>query len=112
MASNNYNFIMTLVDKVGAPAKKIGGAFKESYENAKKLENSVKRLPVPISGLKRYIEGFDYQRSFAKTEEDVRRLNGKIAETQRELRRLENLPPRGFINRLREIPKALMGVSF
>jgi hypothetical protein len=111
MAGGNYNFIVQLTDRITAPAKKVQQAFQKSFSNAQRLNNAVNKLPLSIADLRGEMVALEHRKTFAKTEAEIKRVNKIIGKTQKELQRLENLPPKSFINRLNEIPKALMGIS-
>jgi hypothetical protein len=111
MASGTYSFILQLTDKITAPAKKVQAAFQKSYTEVQKLNGAARKLPMTIADFKGELSILNQKRPFAQTREELTRINKLSGVMTREMRKLENYPPKTFLNRLREIPKAIMGIS-
>jgi hypothetical protein len=111
MANNTVEFIYQLADRVSIPLQNVREAFRKAHEQAKKVDSGIKKIPISIIDLRSEMTILERKKTFATTENEIKRVNAVIQTTQKELQRLENLPPKSFISRLREVPKALMGIS-
>jgi len=116
--SNFVEYIISIKEKSDASIKKINASLVSANANAKKIQENFGKLPTAITGAVRTIDFLNTKltvlkekKAFATTYNEVRELNGEIKKTERELHKLENLPPKGFIARLKEIPKTFLGLS-
>lgn len=67
------------------------------------LQNNFNKSVKSIDELNAKLNKLNSQRTAATSVGDIRRLKTEINRTEREIRKLENLPPKGFRERLREI---------
>jgi len=110
MSNQQVTYTFKLIEKITAPMRAVTKTFNQLEATSEKARRSVRRLPLNIADLKGELAALDQKRAFAKTTTQVRQLNGLIRTTEKQLRKLENLPPKGFMSRMRELPK-MFGLS-
>jgi len=116
--SSFVEYIISIKEKTDASMKKINASLIACNTNAKKIHENLDKLPKSITGAVKSIDFLNTKlqvlkekKAFATTYTEVRTLNGEIRKTERELHKLDNLPPKGFIQRLKDIPKTFLGMS-
>lgn len=67
------------------------------------IRNNFDKTVNSIDSLQKKLRHLNAQRTTATSVNDIRRLRGEINKTERELRKLENLPPLSFRERLRKL---------
>jgi hypothetical protein len=111
MSKNVVSYIFKIKDHISGTLLKIDSSVSKYNANVIKAGAASRRLPLNIADLRGELAALEQKRSFAKTTTHVRHLNGVIKTTEKNLRKLENLPPKGFMGRMRELPKLLTGIS-
>jgi len=111
MAHQQLTYTISLIEKITSPIRKIQKSFQTLENHAKKARAATNRLPLSIADLRGELSALENKRSFSKTTTQVRHLNGVIQKTEKRLRKLENLPPKGFINRINQASTAIAGLS-
>lgn len=111
MSQNVVSYIFQLRDNISGALSRMDASVNRYGANAMKASAASRRLPLNIADLRGELAALDQKRAFAKTTTQVRHLNGVIKITERQLRKLENLPPKGFMSRMSELPKLITGLS-
>ncbi|MDY0102829.1 MAG: hypothetical protein RBS07_07795 [Lentimicrobium sp.] len=111
MGNRNVQIIFSFIDKISRPMREVVDKMGQAAEQARKMNAAVKPIKNSIDDLKSRLDRMTVARNGAFREDHIRKYNGMIRQTQRELQRLENLPPRGFMNRMRELPSMLSGMA-
>jgi hypothetical protein len=110
MSNQQVTYTFKLIEKITAPMRAVTKTFNQLEATSEKARRSMRRLPLNIADLRGELAALDQKRAFARTTTQVRQLNGLIRTTEKQLRKLENLPPKGFMSRMRELPK-MFGLS-
>lgn len=110
MSNQQVTYTFKLIEKITAPMRAVTKTFNQLEATSEKARRSVRRLPLNIADLRGELAALEHKKAFAKTTTQVRKLNGLIRTTEKQLHKLDNLPPKGFMSRMRELPK-LFGVS-
>jgi hypothetical protein len=111
MASNNIvEFVIKMRENAKAQSEKMGSAFRKANADAKQLASSSKFVTHNIADLRGEMAAMQHKRSFATTKVDIERCNTSISRMNKDLKRLETLPPNGFFSRLKRAGTALTGL--
>lgn len=118
--SKVYEYIVSIKDNASKAFEKINGSFSKTVamtgefqskglSSITSVNNRLSMLPGisstatrSISSLNEELQRAQRRRSVAIDTNEVRRANGDIRRIQSDIQRLENLPPRGFLNNLNE----------
>lgn len=111
MGTHKTEVIFNLIDRITQPMRDIVDKMGQAAEKARLMNSAVKPIKNSIEDLKQRMERLTTARDQAFREDHIRKFNGMIRQTQHELQRLENLPPKGFINRLRDLPSSMAGIA-
>lgn len=112
MANNIVEFIIRIKENARKQTELVSNAFQKANQNAKKLAETSQKLPMTIADYRGELSSLEHKKTFAKTEAEIRNINGIITKTTRNLQRLENLPPNGFFSRLKKASQAITGLNF
>jgi hypothetical protein len=74
-----------------------------------KIKADVDKLPASIDALREKSDKLIVMRNAATSSREIRRLNADIKKTEKELMRLKNLPPKSFIQRLKDLGGSTIG---
>ncbi|MRI64528.1 hypothetical protein EDM00_11105 [Ornithobacterium rhinotracheale] len=103
----SYSFSLFLKDFASSSIAKISsglGTLENKLRNSQsKLQNNFNKSVKSIDELNGKLNKLNAQRTAATSISDIRRLKTEINRTERQIRKLENLPPKGFTERLRSL---------
>lgn len=99
-ASGNLTKIVTGLNQLRNKVSQSNGDFQK---NTAKTAHSIDQLRVKLDVL-------NSKRTASKSIDDIRRLNTQIKQTEAQVRRLENLPPASFTQRLKDIGTQFKGM--
>lgn len=103
----SYSFSISVKDFATSSLMKVGAVLSVIENRANRtqtnLQNSFDRPVNSIDSLRWKLDLLNQQRTASTSIKDIKFLTNNIRETERELRRLENLPPMSFRERLRGI---------
>ena len=111
MGNHKVDIIIELINKVSQPMRDIIDKVNQLGEKARQSNSAIKVIPNSIEDLRTRLERLTSSRDKAFREDHIRKFNGMIKQTQRELQRLENLPPKGFLARMHDLPGTLSGLA-
>ncbi len=119
MSQTNVEYIISIKNKTEAVINRVSKTFITANDNAKKFQQSINQLPKAVTGATRSIDYLNTRlqvlkekRAFASTYSEIKLVNQELRKTERELRKLENYPPRSFMSRMKELPRLLTGLSW
>jgi transcription antitermination factor NusG len=101
---NKTTWILELLDKVTGPVNSIGAKLNGVKTKMDAVKKASDRVPNSIQALQTKLDNLNTAKGIATSEKAIIGLNREIRQTQKELNRLDNLPPRGFMSRMRELP--------
>ncbi len=108
-----FEYIIKLQDLVSNKIAGITGSFNTFDKTVGKSQANVKRkigkTTQSIDFLQNRLQKLDRARTASSSMSHIRKLNTEIRKTERRLRRLENLPPRSFAERLRGLGQTAGG---
>lgn len=103
----SYSFSISVKDFATSSLMKVGAVLSVIDNRANRtqtnLQNSFDRPVNSIDTLRGKLDLLNQQRTASTSTKDIKFLTNNIRETERELRRLENLPPMSFRERLRGV---------
>lgn len=103
----SYSFSISVKDFATSSLMKVGAVLSVIDNRANRtqtnLQNSFDRPVNSIDSLRGKLDLLNQQRTASTSTKDIKFLTNNIRETERELRRLENLPPMSFRERLRGV---------
>lgn len=111
MSKNFVEYIIGVRDNATQVVTKLNTTFETARVNAAKFQAVASKLPLTINDLKGEISALENKRGFAKTREDIIKVNTVLKQTHRELNKLENLPPQGFISKMNQMVQTITGFS-
>jgi len=101
----SVEYVINLKDLVSGKFEQINNVFDASVGKITNIQNKLQSLTSfggkSIDGLRGKIDKLTEMRNAEKSIQSIRRLNTDIRQTQRQLQKLENLPPLSFIERIR-----------
>lgn len=89
----------------------MSSTFEAARKNAAQFQAVAKGLPLTINDIKGEIAALEYKKGFAKTKDEIIKINTLLYTTKGQLEKLENLPPKGFIARMDNLSKSITGFS-
>lgn len=104
-------FIISARDNATSVVNKLSSTFETARKNAAQFQNVAKGLPLTINDIKGEIAALEYKKGFAKTKDEIIKINTLLYTTKGQLEKLENLPPKGFIARMDNLSKSITGFS-
>jgi hypothetical protein len=111
MANNVIQYIIEIKEKAKGQTQKIGAAFNKVNADARKLATTSKQLTRNIADIRGELAAAERKRSFSNTVTDIKKCNTNIKTLNKELNRLQNLPPNSFFSRLKRAATAFTGLS-
>ncbi|SZD73693.1 Phage-related minor tail protein [Candidatus Ornithobacterium hominis] len=103
----SYSFSISVKDFATSSLMKVGAVLSVIDNRANRtqtnLQNSFDRTVNSIDSLRGKLDLLNQLRTASTSTKDIKLLTNNIRETERELRRLENLPPMSFRERLRGV---------
>lgn len=109
----SYTFSILLKDLASSKISKISSgltSFQSKVSRSQtKVQNKFGRTTQSINFLQKKLDELNRQRTASRSEIGIMRLNTQIRKTEKSLRRLENLPPLSFRQRLKSTAGALGG---
>lgn len=99
---NAVEFVIGIRDMASEKLNSIAKTFAGTKTSADKLGMS-------IDGLKSKSDSLRIARNASTSIKEIRKLNKEIKETENKIRRLENLPPAGFMSRIQKLGGGMMG---
>lgn len=104
-------WILELKDMLSAPLKQIKQSADNAFASMKKHEKEARfeagKLVSSMTMLRSQIDALKTLRDISFNKEEIRKYNGEIRALERNLSKLENLPPRGFKDRILSAGTAL-----
>ncbi|MBW6489745.1 MAG: hypothetical protein K0B15_00995 [Lentimicrobium sp.] len=92
--------------------REIADKMGQAAEQARKMNGAVKPIKNSIDDLRSRLDRMTTARNSAFREDHIRKYNGMIRQTQRELQRLESLPLQGLAQTQRITPVPYIGFLF
>jgi Phage-related protein len=111
MASHNLEWVFSIKDKVSSGLKGIQKNVKQFNNDIKTVSSSAKALPVTIDQLREKITTLNAQKGTATSKAEIIKINAELDRTNKKLRSLENLPPRGLFQNLNKLSSSILGIS-
>lgn len=99
---NAVEFLISVKDMASGAINKIATEFRESKKDSDKLGMSMQELAAKK---KKLLDARDTSASISQ----IRKINKELADTDNQMRRLDGLPPKGFMSRMREMGGGMMG---
>lgn len=118
MGNHKVEIILELMNRVSQPMRDVVDKFGQLSEKVRQANSVIKTVPNSIEDLRSRLDRLTLSRDKAFRADHIARYNTMIRQTQRELQRLENMPPKSFMDRMRDLPGMLktlgpaMGVAF
>ncbi|QAR31118.1 hypothetical protein EQP59_07130 [Ornithobacterium rhinotracheale] len=110
----SYSFSLFLKDFASSSIAKISsglGTLENKLRNSQsKLQNNFNKSVKSIDELNAKLQRLNAQRTASTSINDIRRLKTEINRTEREIRKLENLPPKGIGERIRALGGEMGGL--
>lgn len=110
----SYSFSIFLKDFASSSLMKIsngvGNLEKKLSSNQSKIQKNFKDATKSIDELNAKLQRLNAQRTASTSINDIRRLKTEINQTEREIKKLENLPPKGFGERVRSLGGEFSGL--
>lgn len=109
-----YSFAINLNDLVSNKLAKITSGVGNLQSKVAKSQSNIQKkfdkTTNSIGFLQKRLEGLNQQRTATTSITAIRKLNGEIRKTEREIQRLKNLPPLSFSQRLQGIGNQFKGM--
>lgn len=109
--ANNLEFLISLSDKFSQRFSKVVGAASAGAVKVEQTTRKFEGMGNSIAGINAKIQLLENKRRSSTTSGEIRKLNGEIRTLERSATKLENLPPQGFLNRLRYSHDGLAGLA-
>ncbi len=109
--SHTVEYIYKLTDKVSGSLVRIAGTAATVSARMEQTRSRIEKTGSSIGGIHAKISELENKRSSSTAIREIRKLNGEIRGLERQAHKLENLPPEGFINRLRYANNGLGGLA-
>ncbi|SDE77043.1 tape measure protein [Riemerella columbipharyngis] len=110
----SYSFSLFLKDYASSALMKISNSVSNFDSNLRRsqtnLQNKFDKSTKSINELNERLNVLNRQRTASTSINDIRRLKTEINKTEHELKKLENLPPKGLGERLRSIGGQMGGL--
>jgi hypothetical protein len=104
MANSGYTYTIYLKDLMTAGFAKAGqsasGFYSKLNEHSRKTQENMRVVPNSIAQLQQKLDQLRTNRDNAFDTKGIRRFNGEIPQTERQMNKLKNLPPASFRERL------------
>lgn len=94
------DFASSSLSKISSNVHNMENKIRSSQAN---IQNNFQKSVTSIDELNAKLQRLNKQRTASTSISDIRKLKTEINQTEREIKRLENLPPAGFGERLRNI---------
>lgn len=94
------DFASSSLSKISSNVHNMENKIRSSQAN---IQNNFQKSVTSIDELNAKLQKLNKQRTASTSISDIRKLKTEINQTEREIKRLENLPPAGFGERLRNI---------
>ncbi|MDD4700013.1 MAG: hypothetical protein PHV07_07125 [Oscillospiraceae bacterium] len=104
-------FIISVRDNATSVTTKLSSTFEAARKNAAQFQSVAKGLPLTINDIKAEMSALEYKKGFAKTKNEIVKINTLLHSTKGQLQKLENLPPKGFLNRMDSLTRSVTGFS-
>lgn len=118
MSNGYYLYTLELKDKMSSGLKKASVSSEKLRAKlttlAQNTQKNFDKLPHSIDKLRERLNKLQQDRNTAFSRTEVRRFNGEIRKTERQLRKLENLPPLSVHERFRKMGEqmtSLIGIG-
>jgi len=111
MASHNLEWVFSIKDKVSSGLKGIQKNVRQFNNDIKAVSSSAKTLPVTIDQLREKITTLNAQKGTATSKAEIIKINAELDRTNKKLKSLENLPPRGLFQNLNKLSSSILGIS-
>ncbi len=111
MAKNFVEYIIGVRDNATKVVTALNSTFETARKNAAQFQSVASKLPLTINDIKGEIAALEYKKGFAKTREDIIKINTQLGQTKKQLNQLENLPPKSFITRMDDLTRSVTGFS-
>jgi len=126
--SHNVEFIFDLADRISAPLKNISatvnsfgskmkeikastaGTFEKFRTEVNKAAANSGKLPSSLSDIRNKLQDLNAQLDQTHSKKSFVNLKKEIEATNKELHKMENLPPKSFISKIKDLPGQL-GIS-
>lgn len=109
--ANIAEFLIKLKTVNAECLSKVEATLSASKTASDKFKVSASAIPKSIEEIRSKISQLQHERGFAKSEHAIRRFNGEIKVSQKELQRLENLPPRKFLGNISDAVHRITGLN-
>lgn len=109
--SNVVEYIMRMRDLMSGPMQNVARAAQTVNNTLKNTTGETQRLPRNIQQLSSTLAGLQHRQRQAFDEKHIAGYTVMIRRVQNELNRLNNLPPAGFIQRLKEGERSASGLG-
>lgn len=109
--SNIVEFVYKLKDNISPSLVKIASSAANTAVKLEQTRSKFDKLGSSINGVNTKINQLLEKRNASTSISEIRKLNGEIKKLERQAQKLENLPPQGFINRLRYSHDGLSGLA-
>lgn len=107
MGNHKVEIILELMNRVSQPMRDVVDKFGQLSEKVRQANSTIKTVPNSIEDLRARLDRLTISRDRAFRADHIVRYNSMIRQTQRELQRLENMPPKSFMDRIRQMPGSL-----
>lgn len=95
-------YVMRLKDMISGPLQNVNRAARSVNETIRGTDTETARMPGRIQQLTNHLGRLQEKQAAAFSERNISRYNVLIRDTRRELQRLNDLPPEGFLTRMRQ----------
>ena len=103
----SYGFTIFLKDLASSTLMKVSSGISNMesrlQSNQSKIQNNFRNTTKSIDELNAKLQRLNAQRTASTSISDIRRLKTEALQVEREIKRLEDLPPKGFGERLRSL---------
>ncbi len=103
----SYGFTIFLKDLASSTLMKVSSGISNMesrlQSNQSKIQNNFRNTTKSIDELNAKLQRLNAQRTASTSINDIRRLKTEALQVEREIKRLEDLPPKGFGERLRSL---------
>ena len=108
---NFVEYVLKARDKASEVYAGFSKVVDVARQNAEQFQAITDKLPLGINDLRGEIAALEYRKGFATTRDDIVKINTQLHTTSKKLKELENLPPKGFINKIGSLSEKLTGLS-
>ena len=103
----SYGFTIFLKDLASSTLMKVSSGISNMesrlQSSQSKIQNNFRNTTKSIDELNAKLQRLNAQRTASTSISDIRRLKTEALQVEREIKRLEDLPPKGFGERLRSL---------